>query len=112
MTAVFNMTNDEKLAWTVIGTCNLTDGFFYTDYTDETRSNWADDIPMVKGDDGLWRTEQAWEMEEGVEFKVRQGKSWDVSYGDGGNNFKVTEAGTYYVVFDEAATTITLEKAE
>ena len=52
-------------------------------------------------------------MEAGVEFKVRQGKSWDVSFGAAdGSNFKVEEAGTYYIVFDEAATTISLEKAE
>ena len=113
MAAVFNMSSAEKEAWTVIGTCNLTDGFFYTDYQNETRSNWADDIPMVKGDDGLWKTEQAWAMEAGTEFKVRQGKSWDVNFGaPDGSNFKVEEAGTYYVVFDEAATTISLEKAE
>ena len=68
---------------------------------------------MVKGDNGIWKTEQAWPMEAGVEFKVRQGKSWDVNYGNAdGSNFKVEEAGTYYVVFDEAATTISLEKAE
>jgi len=112
MVAVFNMSNDEKEAWTVIGTCNLTDGFFYTDYNNETRSNWTDDIPMVKGEDGLWRTEKAWEMEAGTEFKVRQGKSWDVSWGNGTDNFKVEEAGTYYVVFDEAAATVSLEAAE
>ena len=113
MAAVFTMSSAEKEAWTVIGTCNLVDGFFYTDYNNETRSNWADDIPMIKGADGIWKTEQAWPMEAGVEFKVRQGKSWDVNYGAAdGSNFKVEEAGTYYVLFDEAATTISLEKAE
>ena len=31
------------------------------------------------------------------EFKVRQGKAWDVAYGTDGNNFVVETAGTYRV---------------
>ena len=82
------------------------DGFFYTDYNNETRSNWTDDIPMVKGEDGIWKTEKAWPMEAGVEFKVRQGLSWDNAFP--ADNFKVEEAGTYFVTFDEATGTVAL----
>jgi len=105
MAALFTMTDDEKNAWGVIGTCNLEDGFFYTDYNEETRSNWTDDIPMEEVD-GIWKTTKAYEMEAGVEFKVRQGKSWDVAFP--ADNFKVETAGTYYVTFDPATETVAL----
>ncbi|MDO5436404.1 MAG: extracellular solute-binding protein [Clostridia bacterium] len=103
--ALFTMTSDEKNAWTVIGTCNLTDGFFYTDYNNETRSNWADDIPMAE-ENGIWKTTQAYEMEAGTEFKVRQGRSWDNAFP--ADNFKVEEAGTYYITLDPATGVVEL----
>ena len=103
---LFTLSDETRFAWTVIGTCNLEEGFFYTDYSDG-RSTWTDDIPMVKGEDGLWRTEKAWPMEAGVEFKVRQGLSWDNAFP--GENFKVEEAGTYFVVFDEATGEVSLQ---
>ena len=112
--ALFEMTDEQLNAWSVIGTCNLTDGFFYTDYQDETRSNWTDDIPMEEVEPGVWKTTQAWDMEEGTEFKCRQGASWDVNIGDAeGNNFKVDAAGTYYVVLtlEGEGGTISLEPA-
>ena len=96
--SLFTMTEAEKNAWSVIGTCNSTDGFFYTDYNNETRSNWAEDIPMEQVDDGPFMTTQAYEMEAGCEFKVRQGASWDVAFP--ADNFKVEEAGTYFVQLD------------
>ncbi|MCR5809222.1 MAG: extracellular solute-binding protein [Clostridiales bacterium] len=110
MNELFNMTDDQKNAWSVIGTCNSVDGFFYTDYTDETRSNWAEDIPMQEVSDGIWRTVQAWAMEAGCEFKCRKGGSWDEAIP--ADNFKVEEAGTYYVELDVNAGTITLVPAE
>ena len=103
--ALFNMTSEEKNSWSVIGTCNLTDGFFYTDYNNETRSNWADDIPMAE-ENGLWKTTQAYEMEAGVQFKVRQGRSWDNAFP--ADNFVVEEAGVYYVSFDPATGEVSL----
>ena len=93
--ALFEMTEEEKNAWGVIGTCNSVDGFFYTDYTNETRSNWAEDIAMEQVDENTFKTTQAYAMEAGTEFKVRQGASWDVAFP--ADNFKVEEAGTYYV---------------
>ena len=104
--SLFTLSDDVKYGWTIIGTCNLTDGFFFTDYNNETRSNWAEDIPMVKGEDGVWKTEQAYPMEAGVEFKVRQGLSWDNAFP--ADNFKVEEAGTYFVQFVEATGEVSL----
>ena len=106
---LFTLSDDVKNGWTVIGTCNLTDGFFFTDYTDG-KSTWTDDIPMVKGEDGLWKTDKAYEMAVGVEFKVRQGLSWDNAFP--ADNFVVQEAGTYYVQLDEASGEVTLVPAE
>ena len=93
--ALFTMTDAEKNAWGVIGMCNSTDGFFFTDYNNESRSNWGEDMPMEEVEPGIWRTTKAYEMPEGCEFKVRQGASWDVAYP--ADNFKVETAGTYYV---------------
>ncbi len=110
MAALFNLTEEEKTAWGVIGTCNLTDGFFaIADYSTETRSNWADDIPM-EGKDGIWTTTQAYPMEAGTEFKVRQAKSWDNAFP--ADNFKVETAGTYFVQLNEATGEVTLVPAE
>ena len=108
ISGLFTLADDVKYGWTVIGTCNLEEGFFYTDYSDG-RSTWTDDIPMVKGEDGLWKTDKAYEMEAGVEFKVRQGLSWDNAFP--ADNFKVEEAGKYIIVFNEATSEVSLEKA-
>ena len=106
ISSLFTMSDDVKYAWTVIGTCNLTDGFFYTDYNNETRSNWSENIPMVKVSASEWKTEQAWDMEAGVQFKVRQGLSWDNAFP--ADNFVVEEAGTYYVLFNETTGEVSL----
>jgi len=107
--SLFTLSDDVKNGWTIIGTYNEADGFFYTDYSDG-KETWTADLPMVKGDDGLWKTEEAWPMEAGVEFKVRQGLSWDNAFP--ADNFKVEEAGTYFVQFDEAAGEVSLVPAE
>lgn len=70
-------------AFTVIGSIN--------------GDGWSVDLPMTKQDDGSWLTDEAYQMDAGVEFKVRQGKAWDVAYGTDGNNFVVETAGTYKV---------------
>ena len=96
MAALFTMSDDEKNAWAVIGTVAGT--------------NWDTDLPMTKGDDGIWKSDEAYEMAAGTEFKVRQGKSWDNNFP--ADNMKVEADGTYYVLFDEAAETVTLQPAE
>ena len=106
ISALFTMTEEEKSSWSVIGMYNDNDGFFFTDYNNETRSNWTDDLPLVKVEEGIWKTEKAYEIPAGCEFKCRQAKSWDNAVP--ADNFKVETAGTYYIQLDEAAGTITL----
>ena len=96
ISSLFTMTDDEKNSWSVIGSIN--------------GDGWSVDLPMVKGDDGVWKTTEAYQMDAGVEFKVRQGKSWDNNFP--AENFKVETAGTYYVVFDEATSEVSLVPAE
>ena len=108
--ALFTMSDDVKFAWTIIGTCNSTDGFFYTDYNNESRSNWAEDLPMEKVSVDTWKSAQAWDIEAGAEFKVRQGLSWDNAFP--ADNFKVEEAGFYFIVFNETTGEVALEAAE
>lgn len=80
---LFSMSAEEREAFTVIGSIN--------------GDSWSVDLPMTKQDDGSWLTDEAYQMDAGVEFKVRQGKAWDVAYGTDGNNFVVETAGTYKV---------------
>ena len=81
--SLFSMSAEEREAFTVIGSIN--------------GDGWSVDLPMTKQDDGTWLTDEAYAMDAGVEFKVRQGKAWDVAYGVDGNNFVVETAGTYKV---------------
>ncbi len=105
---LFTLSDDVKNGWTVIGMYNEADGFFFTDYSDG-KETWTADLPMIKGDDGLWKTEKAWELVAGIEFKVRQGLSWDNAFP--ADNFKVEADGTYFIVFNEATGEVTLEPA-
>ncbi len=102
MAGLFQMTDEQKNAWSVIGTIG--------------GSNWTDDLPMSEQEDGTWKSNIAYEISETDEFKVRQGASWDNNYGaDGvkdGPNVKVETAGTYYVVFDPATGMISVVPAE
>ena len=97
---LLSMPVDEQNAFTVIGS--------FSGY------NWDTDVAMEQKPAGTWMTTEPISFAAGDEFKVRQGKSWDVNFGDNGDNFKVTEAGNFYVkfVYDEANNTgvITLEK--
>ena len=97
---LFQMTDEQKNAWSVIGNiCN---------------TNWDTDIAMTEGPDGTF-TSDVLELKAGQEYKVRQGASWDVNFGAEGFNSAtncVVEAdGNYKVqlVWDGAQTgTITL----
>jgi len=109
ISALFTMTDAQKNAWGVIGMYNAQDGFFFTDYNNEERSNWKDEVPMVDAGDGIFKTAEAYELPEGCEFKCRQGHSWDVAYPT--DNFKVETAGTYIIALNTADGTITLEPA-
>ncbi len=98
--AVFEMTDEVRNAFTVIGAVN--------------GSSWDVDFEMTNDGD-IWTSKDAFEMEAGTELKCRQGKSWDVSYGDPSTesgNYVVAEAGTYYVQLNAATGEITLIPAE
>ena len=90
--SLFTLSDEVVNGWTVIGTV---DG-----------SNWDKDFPMVKGDDGIWKSD-AFSMAAGTEFKVRQGLSWDNNFP--ADNFKIEADGTYVVVFDETAGAVSVE---
>ena len=94
MEALFTMSDEVLKAWTVIGAIN--------------GDTWSIDLPMTEQADGTWKSNEAYTMEAGTEFKVRQGKNWDVSFGNNGENFKVETAGTYFVIFNPADGIITL----
>lgn len=89
--SLFQMSDEEMNAWAVIGAVNGT--------------MWDTDFPMTKDGD-VWKSNEAFTMDAGTEFKVRQGKSWDNNFP--ADNFKVEEAGTYYVLFNEATTEVSL----
>ena len=100
MEALFQMDDSVLKAWTVIGAIGGT--------------NWDTDLTMTEQADGTWKSDEAYEIADGVEFKVRQGKSWDNNYGVEFNGANMTladlgvEAGTYYIVFDPATGAISV----
>ncbi len=83
---VLNMDPEAKKAWGAIGTICGT--------------NWDTDFPMADKGNGVYETEVL-EIAANEEFKVRQGASWDVNYGEGGAmngpNIKIAEAGNYII---------------
>lgn len=97
MTALFNMSDDEKNAFSVIG------GF--------EGSGWSDDVDMKKvsvdGTVETWKTESAITFKDGDEFKIRQGHSWDNALGatnpgtltNNDGNFVVETGGAFFVTF-------------
>ena len=90
---LFNMSEDEKNAWSVIGAINGT--------------NWDTDFDMKETETGIFQSEPM-ELHAGEELKVRQGKNWDVSFGNGGDNFVVEADGNYIVQFDSTTETVSL----
>ena len=81
-------------------------------------TTWDKDFAMTEVEPGVWKSE-ALELHAGEEFKVRANGAWDLSYGlddgvanpDNGTNVKVDADGTYIVVLDLNAMTLTLEPA-
>ncbi len=67
--ATLKMTDEQKLAWSVIGGIGGT--------------AWDTDFPMTKTSDTTWESEP-FDLEAGQEFKVRQGAAWDVQCGADG----------------------------
>jgi hypothetical protein len=62
-----------------------------------TVNGWGEtaDIEMTEVEDLHWQGEV--ELEADAEIKVRADSAWDNSWGDGSENIKITEAGTYVV---------------
>ena len=83
---VLTMTEDQKLAWGVIGNICGT--------------NWDTDFAMAKINDTTYESDVL-ALKAGEEFKVRQGAAWDVNYGAngeaGGANIVVEADGNYKV---------------
>ena len=100
---LFSMTEEEKTAWSVIGSLCGT--------------NWDTDLPMTKVAENTWES-GVLALEAGNEFKVRQGASWDVNFGvngeAGGANIVVETAGNYKVqlVYDGTTAAVNLIPAE
>ena len=92
ISSLFTMSDDVKFGWTVIGAVAGT--------------MWDHDFPMTKISASEWKSDDAFVMEAGTEFKVRQGLSWDNNFP--ADNFKVEEAGTYYVMFNETTGEVSL----
>ena len=82
--ALFSMTDEQKQAWSVIGSICGT--------------SWDTDFAMNKVNDTTWESEVL-ELKAGDEFKVRQGASWDVNFGVefNGANIVVESDGQYIV---------------
>ncbi len=99
---LFQMTEEQKNAWGVIG------GICGT--------NWDTDFSMTEDPKGTY-TSDVLELKAGEEFKVRQGASWDVNFGVefNGANIVVEKDGKYKVqlVWDGDKTgTVTLIPVE
>lgn len=103
MSALFNMSDEAKNAWSVIG--------------DMFGDTWSKDISMTNKA-GTWYSAPVY-FQEGAEFKVRQGGGWDKSTGNtvsgatgyetlAAGNCKVTTAGLYIVKFSSTDETIEL----
>ena len=108
---VYNANNETigTLQWGVVGSIASINGF-----------NWNGDVPMNLGADGKWYSIPV-TLTTTDEIKVRENAGWDNNRGgycaaaneafavtNGGDNFKAPADGTYMVVYDPAAETITL----
>ena len=110
---VYNANNESigTLGWGVVGKVASIPGF-----------EWNADVPMNLGKDGKWYSLPVF-LDEGDEIKVRWLGSWDTSYGgvsedavaadtaveattDNGKNLKAAAKGTYMVILDPTAKTV------
>ena len=89
--ALFQMSSDEKNAFTVIGDIN--------------GDSWNNDLDMILLE-GVWKTTEAYDLVAGNKFKVRKGKSWDEAYP--ADDFVVEEDGTFFICYDTATNEVYL----
>ena len=93
--AYLSLTPEQREAFTVIGGIKNT--------------GWGTDFEMKQDPAGTWTSVEAFDLNAGDEFKVRQGMDWKVAYGDNASNadtsvptsdkanYKVETAGKYYI---------------
>ena len=108
---VYNANNGTigTLVWGVVGSIAGIEGF-----------NWNNDVPMNLASDGKWYSIPV-TLAEGDQIKIRKYAGWDENFGGtfaeaeapfeavaGGDNIKAE--GTYMVVYDPEAGTLTLSK--
>lgn len=67
--ALFQMTEEQKMAWSVIGTVSGT--------------SWDTDLPMTMIEEGVWESIPV-EFTADTQFKLRRGAAWDVQVGADG----------------------------
>lgn len=102
--ALFSMSDEQKNAWSLIGSICGT--------------MWDTDISMTKIDDTTWESD-AIELNAGEEFKIRKGAAWDVQVGADGvmktpevepANIVVETSGKFVVqmIWDGTSTTATV----
>ena len=58
---------------------------------------WDTDFPMTEVSDGVWVSDDVFDLEAGAEFKCRQDLSWEVCWGNGDENYVVETAGIYKI---------------
>lgn len=100
---LFKMTDEQRRAFTIIGSLNNT--------------NWSTDFEMVESTEGVWTSKDTFTITKDDitndynQFKCRKGLSWDVSYGkDGGSDsFVITTPGTYKIKLTVTASSATIE---
>ncbi len=79
--------------------------------------NQGDDKMMTKQDDGTWKSNEAFELKAGDNFKCRKGGKWDEQVGAGtgdpsnDDNYVVEADGKYYIILDVENRKITLVAA-
>jgi len=83
--ALFAMSEEELTAWGVIGGINGT--------------SWDTDFHMTEESANVFVSDDVFALKAGEEFKVRQGKSWEVNFGTefNGGNVVVEADGNYKV---------------
>ena len=108
---VYNANNETigTLVWGIVGSIASIPGF-----------SWNNDVPMNLGSDGKWYSIPV-ALTDTDEIKIRQYAGWDNNRGgacaaaneafavtNNGDNIKAPAAGTYMVVYDPSAETVTL----
>ena len=85
---LFKMTDEELRAWSVIGSINGT--------------GWNVDLEMEELSKNVWQTLKAYDITTDDQFKLRQGKAWNVQVGVANEKTGETASGYYARLMDGA----------